>query len=388
MKILAIVKTNLIRALRDRTALFFSVLLPLVLVLVLGLTYGSGRSARIGLVDLDGGAFTARLVDGLRASSDLAVDVRRYDSVDALRDAASRGIVQVGVVVPADYTATLASGGQATVTLVVPPTAVASAMRTSAELAIAAQAAEIRAARFSGTLAGTAFDPALAQAQKLAASVPGVATRIEPINAADTSSGGFDAGAQSQLILFMFLTSLTGASEIVITRQLGISRRMFSTPTGISTIILGESLARVAFALLQGAFLIAATAILFGVHWGDPLGVAILVLIFGLVSGGASMIVGGLASNPSQAGAIGPALAMLLGLVGGAMVPTEVFPETMRQLAHLTPHAWAVEGLRALGEPGAGIGSIAVNISVLAAFAAAFFAVAVVRFRRVLQSGS
>jgi ABC-2 type transport system permease protein len=316
------------------------------------------------------------------------VDVRRYDSLDALREAASRGIVQVGVAIPAGYSSAIDSGAQATVTLVVPPTQQASGVRTTVELAIAAQAAEVRAARFASALGGGAFGPELDRVRDLAASVPGVATAIEPVNAADAGSGGFDAGAQSQLILFMFLTSLTGASELVITRQLGISRRMFSTPTGIRTIILGESLARVAFALVQGAFIVAASALLFGVRWGDPLGVAVLVLVFGLVSGGAAMIVGGLASNPSQAGAIGPALAMLLGLVGGAMVPAEVFPETMRQLAHLTPHAWAVEGLRALGEPGAGVGNVLPQISILAAFAAAFFAVAVVRFRRVLQSGS
>ena len=388
MKVLAIVRTNLVRASRDRTALFFSVLLPLILILVLGLTYGSGRSARVGLVDGDGGALAARLVSSIEATSDIAVDVRRYDSLDALREAASRGIVQVGVAIPAGYSSALGSDAQATVTLVVPPTQQASGVRTTVELAIAAQAAEVRAARFASALGGGAFGPELDRVRDLAASVPGVAATIEPVNAADTGSGGFDAGAQSQLILFMFLTSLTGASELVITRQLGISRRMFSTATRIRTIILGESLARVAFALVQGAFLVAASAILFGVRWGDPLGVAVLVLVFGLVSGGAAMIVGGLASNPSQAGAIGPALAMLLGLVGGAMVPAEVFPETMRQLAHLTPHAWAVEGLRALGEPGAGIASVLPQISILAAFAAAFFAVAVVRFRRVLQSGS
>jgi ABC-2 type transport system permease protein len=294
----------------------------------------------------------------------------------------------VGVAIPAGYTAALESGADTTITLVAPPTQQASALRTTVELAIAAQAAEVRAARFASSRDGGAFGPTLERVEALAASVPGVATSVEPINAADTGTGGFDAGAQSQLILFMFLTSLTGASELVITRQLGISRRMFSTPTGIRTIIVGESLARVAFALVQGAFIVAASALLFGVRWGDPLGVAIMVLVFGLVSGGAAMIVGGLANNPSQAGAIGPALAMLLGLVGGAMVPTEVFPDAMRQLAHLTPHAWAVEGLRALGEPGAGVGDVLPQITVLAAFAAAFFAVAVVRFRRVLQGGS
>jgi ABC-2 type transport system permease protein len=387
MKVLAIVRTNLVRASRDRTALFFSVLLPLILILVLGLTYGSGRSARVGLVDGDGGALAERLVAGIAATPDIATDIRRYDSLDALREAASRGIVQVGVAIPAGYTTTLESGADATVTLIVPPTQQASALRTTVELAIAAQAAEVRAARFAVSRGGGAFGPALERVEELAASVPGVAVPVEPVNAAEAGTGGFDAGAQSQLILFMFLTSLTGASELVITRQLGISRRMFSTPTGIRTIIVGESLARVAFALVQGAFIVAASALLFGVRWGDPLGVAVVVLLFGLVSGGAAMIVGGLANNPSQAGAIGPALAMLLGLVGGAMVPTEVFPEAMRQAAHLTPHAWAVEGLRALGEPGAGVGSVLPQVTVLAAFAAAFFAVAVVRFRRVLQGG-
>jgi len=62
VKIVAIVRVNLLRSLRDRTALFFSVLLPLILVLVLGLTYGAAASARVGLVDADGGALAVDLV--------------------------------------------------------------------------------------------------------------------------------------------------------------------------------------------------------------------------------------------------------------------------------------------------------------------------------------
>jgi ABC-2 type transport system permease protein len=388
MKILAIVQVNLVRASRDRTALFFSVLLPLILILVLGLTYGSGSSARIGLVDDDGGPLAARLVADLAASSDLSVEVRRYDSLDVLRDAASRGIVQVGIEVPAGYTTGLQSGGETTVTLVVPPTAVASAIRTMAELAIAAQASLVRAARFAGATNGRSFEANLEAASTLAATLPGVGTTVVPINAADTSRSGYDAGAQGQLILFMFLTSLTGAAELVITRQLGISRRMFSTPTGLWTIIVGESMARIAFALVQGLFIVAASAILFGVRWGDPIALGAIVLAFALVSGGAAMLVGSIASNPSQAGAIGPALAMILGLLGGAMVPAEVFPDAMRQLSHLTPHAWAVEALHVLGEPGSGISAVAQQVAILGGFALVFFAIAVTRFRRVLQRGS
>ncbi len=388
MKVLAVIRTNLVRASRDRTALFFSVLLPLILILVLGLTFGSGSSARIGIVDADGGPLAKALVETIGASSDLKVDVRRYDSTDELRDAASRGIVAVGLIIPAGYTSTLRSGGDARVVLVVPPTEAASAIRTMAELAIASQAALVRAARFSSALTGSPFESGLDAATSLAARVPGVAVHVEPVNAADTTASGYDAGAQGQLILFMFLTSLTGAAELVITRQLGISRRMFSTPTAARTIIVGEASARIAFALAQGLFIVAASAILFGVRWGDPIGLSAIVVAFALVAGGAAMLVGSTVSNPSQAGAIGPALALLLGLLGGAMVPAEVFPESVRQLSRLTPHAWAIDGLRSLGEPGTGVATVSSQVAVLLLFAAGFFALAIARFRRALERGS
>jgi ABC-2 type transport system permease protein len=357
-----------------------------MLILVLGLTYGSGNSARIGLVDADGGPMAAQLVADLESSPGQRVEIRRYDSVDALRDAASRGIVQVGLAIPAGYSSAIASGAQARVTVVAAPTGMASAVGSTVDQAITAQAMTLRAARFSAATAGVPFASALAAARSLAAGVPGVAVTVEPINAA-VSVNGYDAGAQSQLVLFMFLTSLTGAVELVLTRQLGISRRLFSTPTGLWTIISGESAARIAFAVAQGVFIVAASAILFGVQWGDPVAVGAVVLVFSLVSGGAAMVVGSLASNPSQAGALGPALGMLFGLLGGAMVPAELFPEAMRTLSRLTPHAWAVEALRSLGEPGTGVAAIAPQLAVLLGFAGVFFAVSVLRFRQVLRSG-
>jgi len=387
MKILAIVRVNLVRAARDRSALFFSVLLPMMLILVLGLTYGAQATARIGLLDADGGPMASQLVADLGATGDLQVEIRRYDSLDGLRDAAARGIVQVGIAIPAGYSTDLASDRVATVTVVAPATGSASAVETTVNQAIAGQATVVRAARLAATTTGSPFEVSLRGARSLAASVPGVVVREEAINAS-TGLNGYDAGAQGQLILFMFLTSLTGAVELVITRQLGISRRMFATPTGLWTIIFGESAARIAFAIVQGCFIVGASAILFGVRWGDPAAVAAIVLAFALVSGGAAVLVGSLASNPSQAGALGPALALLLGLLGGAMVPAEVFPDMMRTLSHLTPHAWALDALRSLGEPGTGVAAIAQQLAVLVVFAAVLFAISGVRLRQVLRSGA
>jgi ABC-2 type transport system permease protein len=96
------------------------------------------------------------------------------------------------------------------------------------------------------------------------------------------------------------------------------------------------------------------------------------------------MVVGSVASTPSQAGALGPAIGMLLALLGGAMVPLEVFPPAMQTLALLTPHAWAIDALSTVVNAGAGIGEVLLQLAVLLVFAGVFFTIAVVRFRRVL----
>ena len=385
-RVLAIVQANLVRTVRDRMGLFFLVLMPLILIVVLGIMYGGQGSARVGLVDADGGPLAAELVAGIGGDPGLAIEIERYGSIDDLRDASARGFVAVGLAIPAGYDADLRSGRNPSLTIVAPPTALASAVRSTVDRAIAAQTALIRAARFVAGPTVT-FDQALAQARASQAYAPGVGL-VEASVAEATTVRGFDVGAQSQVILFMFLTSLTGAAELITTRQLGISRRMYATPTGAWTIIAGEGLGRVAVALVQGTLIVVGSALLFGVNWMDPIATGAIVVLFAAVSGGAALLIGTLARNTSQAAALGPALGMLLGLLGGTMVPPEVFPSVMRTLSHITPHAWAMDAFRTLMFDGGGVGAILGPLAVLAAFAVALLTLAVVRFRRVVLTGA
>ena len=185
----------------------------------------------------------------------------------------------------------------------------------------------------------------------------------------------------------MFLTALTGAVELITTRQLGISRRMLSTPTSVRTIILGEGIGRVGLALFQGSFIVIASALLFKVEWANPVATAAIVVVFSFVAGGAALLIGAIAASASQAGAIGPALGMLLGLLGGTMVPAEVFPEAMRTASHLTPHAWAMDAFRGLLLRGETLVDILPQLAVLAGFAVVLMTLAVWRFRRALVAG-
>lgn len=390
MKVLVIAWANMIRTFRDRLGLFFIVLMPMIIIITLGLTYGGQGAARVGVLDADGGPLAVELVDSIAdATGDARIEILRPATPADLEDAVARGFVNVGLAIDAGYDAALRSGQFVKVRILAPPTTGASAVGATVERAIAAQSALVRAARFAAEVNGLTFDAALAAARAAEIRAAGVGVTVQSV-ATDTGSraSGFSIGAQSMLVLFMFLTSLTGATELVVSRQLGISRRMLATPTGIWTIIAGEGLGRVGLAIFQGAFIVLASWLFFSVDWVDPAATVAIVAIFSFVGAGAAMLVGSVASNPSQAGALGPALGLVFGLVGGTMVPIEIFPEAMRTAAHVTPHAWAMDAFRALLFDDASLVDILPELGVLALFAAGLVALAVYRFRRLLRTGA
>jgi ABC-2 type transport system permease protein len=388
-KILAIAQANLIRTFRDRLGMFFIVVLPMILIVVLGITYGGQGSVRVGVADGDGSSLSSALIDSIAAADDAQIEIRRYGSDAELEDAVARGFVNFGLSIRSGYEVALKEGGNAEVAYVAPPTTAAGAVRATVERAVAGQDALARAARFAAAERGIEFDEALLAAHQARAAAAGVSVAVESV-AEDASDGpsGFSIGAQSQVVLFMFLISLTGATELLVTRQLGISRRMYSTPTSATTIILGEGVGRLALALFEGGFIVLFSAALFGVAWADPVATTAIVVVFAFVSAGAAMLIGMLARNASQAGALGPALGLGLGLLGGTMVPPEIFPDTMRTLSHLTPHAWAMDAFRALSFDGAGLVEILPDLAVLAGFALVLLVAAGLRFRRLLATGA
>ena len=146
-------------------------------------------------------------------------------------------------------------------------------------------------------------------------------------------------------------------------------------------------LGRFGVAMIQGLFIVLLSAFVFGVDWGDPFAAGVLIVMFALVGTGAAMVVGAFANNPDQAGTFGVFVGMALGALGGAMVPIEVFGEPMRTIAHVTPHAWAIEGFRALLFEGGDIVRIAPQLGVLGAMALALIAVATVKLRQQLVGG-
>jgi ABC-2 type transport system permease protein len=386
MKALVMAGSALRRLARDRLAVFFIVLLPVVIIAIIGITFGDAGSERlpVGIADEGAGPLGDELKAGLVASP--ALDARAYDDPDALRKAVRRGVISAGVVLPAGYDQALRDGRPAEVTFVVDQTRPAPApVRTAVSAVVARQAAEVKAARFATENAGVPFDTALARARALAGGQEQVRVEATTIGGReDALPTGFNYTAPANLVLFVFITSLAGAAGLIEARRLGVIRRLLATPTTVTTILAGEALGRFALALLQGLLIFVVGWLVFEVDWGDPPAALVLVVIFALVGTGVGMLGGAVLRNAEQATSIGPPVGIALGMLGGCMWPLAIVPEPMRLAGHLFPHAWAMDAFIDLISKDAGLAGIAGKLAVLAGFAAVLLAVATWRLRRAL----
>ncbi len=381
MKTLTIASNSLRRLFRDRTNIFFIFVLPIVLILVLGLVFGTGFTSRVALITPDGDDLAGEIADRISAST--AFETIDVDDVEAARTRLRRNDIDAVIVIPDGYRDALLDGDSVEIAYYSTPSGGGFDVRSVVEAAIAEQGSVIRAARFAAETTGT--DPATARetARLVQGSIATIGTELEG-EASSGSGGQFDLGAAQQLLLFMFLTALTSSTALIQSRRLGVSHRMLSTPTTAGTIIGGETLGRFLVVMLQGVFIVIAAGVLFDVEWGDPVAAILVVTAFALTGTGAGMLLGSAFSNEQQAGGVAIFGALMLAALGGSMVPLEIFPDTMVTIAHFTPHAWGNDAFATLIRHSGGVADIATELAVLTAYGLALVALSSAMFRRSL----
>lgn len=386
-KVGAIGTMNVRRFSRDRTNVFFVFVFPVVLVLIIGLQFGGDQDPRMGVVGEAQGLGEA-LVDELR--SDGGIEIVEVDDEDALTARVESTDLDAGIVLPVDPDDLVGSGGRLEIGFVAGSTDAGQQMATVVDGALARVLA-LPTAEQAAVDRGAERAEAHAAAERLA---PDTLDRVE-VRLVTTGDrifpeglGQWDVAAPSQLVLFTFITGLTGSAALIQTRQLGISTRMMATPTSVRSIILGEALGRLLIGLIQGLYILLGTMLLFGVGWGDPLGAMAVVVALGIVSAGAAMCFGTFFHNPEQASGLGVVTALSLAALGGAMLPIELFSDTLASVARFTPHYWAIDGFAELIRHDGSLVDIGPQLGVLIAFAVALLLLASWRMRVVLTRRS
>lgn len=365
---------------RDRTALFFSFLLPVAVMVVVGLAFGGSSRLDVGIVDGDESDLSRRIVANVGAPAELYV--HRYATEAALGTALDRKEVQAGLVVPAGTSGRVDDGEHARLYVIVPGD---DSQSLASYVAIRAALAPTQASITAGRAVAAGGGDAVAAIETARRIADGATTLVDVEDVGATGAVPFNRfalTASQNLVLFVFVTAMVGAALVVSARRHGVLRRSLSTRSSPTQVLAGLCLAILVVTVLQSLVILALGSLVFNVNWGDPVAAMALVLVTDLTAAAAGICVGALGLNPDRTASMAPLLAIALAVVGGCVLPLELFPDSLLTLAHAVPHFWAVQAWQRLLFDGASLSDIAPNLAVLGGLAVVLFGIAVVAFGR------
>jgi len=225
---------------------------------------------------------------------------------------------------------------------------------------------------------------AFGERQAVAPSAPSAqAITIERVTDTGKPPPAFDALAflaPGMALLFLMYTVTRGGAQLLAERDGGTLARLLVSPTSATQVLGGKIAGLFLTALAQVAILIGASTLLFGLRWGDPLGLVLLVPAVALAATGWGLLLTSFVKTPQQISGLGSAAMLLFGVLGGSF-GNFALPGFLQTLGKVTPNAWGIAGFSALGNGGA-LADILPNVVALLAIAAVTFAVAVVMFQR------
>jgi ABC-2 type transport system permease protein len=178
-------------------------------------------------------------------------------------------------------------------------------------------------------------------------------------------------------VMYVFFIITTMSASIRQEKLDGTFRRLLSSPVGRSEILGGKMLATMLVGLLQVLILFLFGAVFFQLGLGsDPL--AFLLLTIALVAAASSI---GLAASTTQLRGAGLGVPLVVAaLLGGCMFPLDLMPPFLRTISYFVPHSWALAGYQNLLVRGQGLEQVLPQVAVLLLFTALFFLIAIRRF--------
>jgi ABC-2 type transport system permease protein len=397
-------------AFRDKAALILMLLAPFLLTLGLGFVTGrfSGGTSNgishipLALVNQDGKQLGNALVE-LFQSKDLdeLIDPTVYNDTAAAYKQVDNNQAVAVIVIPAGFTESIIPPqGQATPTkpvqieLYTNPTTPTSVgvVKTILDQFIS----QVEVGRVSGEVIVTQLvasgriqvQQAQAVGQTAGINQASAAAQSTSITLKNTTPSGeavkFDVLAllaPGMALMFLMYTVSYGGRTLLTERNQGTLPRLLVSPTTATQVLGGKMIGIFLTGAAQMFILIEGTSILFQLQWGDPLAVAALVLaaVFGAVGWG--MLLTAVAKTPGQVSAIGSAMMLTFGILGGTFINMDNMPVWFRIVTKITPNAWGVDGFTTLAL-GGGLHDILTPLLALLGMGLLLFAIAVILFSR------
>ncbi|MGJ7915619.1 ABC transporter permease [Massilia sp. LXY-6] len=418
----ALVRKDLILFLSDRRALVISLALPIVIAAFFGSLFGGtgkGSAIEVALVQQDGSEAGAKIAAGLKSDPSLRITPMTMAAAEA---AVRKGEQKVAIVLPAGFgeaagAALFGNREKPSIPLLYDPSqpavlAMVKGMLTqqvmstvSAEMFGGKMGQDLteRSLRRLDELARTdpdskALRDMLASVRKYqalpqkegtsAAAAKGLSmpfTTTDKQLASGMAEQGYNAYAHAfagmgvQFILFMGIDMGIG---ILLAQRSGVWNRLLAAPVGLTQVLLARAAsgAIIAFALLCIVFAVAVFG--FGVHIASLPGFIGMALCFGMLTASLGLLIAAFGKTPEAARKIAMFAVLIMVMLGGAWMPSFLFPEWMQKLTVAVPTRWAIDGLDAITWRGMDAAAAAPAMGAQLGFALVFGVIAVWKFRR------
>jgi ABC-2 type transport system permease protein len=187
------------------------------------------------------------------------------------------------------------------------------------------------------------------------------------------------AGMCVQFILFM---GIDAGMVVLYQRRSGLWKRLQAAPLSRYVIIGSRATSAGIVAMIIMLTVFGFARVVFGVKIeGSFAGFLGVCVAFAIMTATFGLLIAVLGKTPEATRGIAILVTLLLVMLGGSWVPSFIFPAWLQKATLVVPTRWAVDGLDAMVWRGSGFDAAVWPIGVLLAFAAAFGAIAVWRFR-------
>ncbi len=193
----------------------------------------------------------------------------------------------------------------------------------------------------------------------------------------------FQISVPANAVLFGFFLSLTVAMSFAQERRTGTWQRLLAAPVPRWHALTAMLVPYFFVGAAQLAFFFTLGALAFGMEIAGSLA-ALIVLSIALVycAVGLGLLFAAIGGSERQLGGFGSVALLVMGMIGGCMVPRQVMPPLMQSLGLAVPHGWALDGYSdVLVRAGTSVVDILPSLTALLVFGSAFATVGLVLFR-------
>lgn len=171
----------------------------------------------------------------------------------------------------------------------------------------------------------------------------------------------------------------------MLARRSGIFNRLLAAPVSLQTILLARAASAAIIALFLLCSMFAFAVAVLGVRIANPVGfagVALAFSAFSVLTAAFGLFIAAFGKTPEAARGIAVFATLLMVMLGGAWVPSFMFPAWVQSAAMAVPTKWAIDGFDAMTWRGQGMDAALIAIGVQLAFAAVSALLALWKFKR------